>query len=148
MYWAARHGNVPAVRACLESGVDVNKVLTPENRTALHVAAELGQAAVVKALIEAGADVNKPSSPILRVDGRRTPQRYACVPRRCQRPHARRHGAHNGGRGCEPGEGGRVYPTLHGSSKMDTKDVWPRLSKPVQTFTKPPIMVGRRWLLP
>ena len=42
-YWAARHGNVPAVRACLESGVDVNKVLTPENRTALHVAAELGQ---------------------------------------------------------------------------------------------------------
>ena len=26
-YWATRHGNVPAVRACLESGVDVNKVL-------------------------------------------------------------------------------------------------------------------------
>ena len=62
-YWATRHGNVPAVRACLESGVDVNKVLTRDNRTALHVAAELGHAAVVKALIEAGADVNKPSSP-------------------------------------------------------------------------------------
>ena len=27
MYWATKHGNVPAVRACLESGVDVNKVL-------------------------------------------------------------------------------------------------------------------------
>ena len=67
LYWAARHGNVPAVRACLESGVDVNKVqvliLTKDIRTALHIAAELGHAAVVKALIEAGADVNKPSSP-------------------------------------------------------------------------------------
>ena len=66
-YWATRHGNVPAVRACLESGVDVNKVqvliLTKDIRTALHIAAELGHAAVVKALIEAGADVNKPSSP-------------------------------------------------------------------------------------
>ena len=28
LYWAAKHGNVPAVRALLESGVDVNKVLT------------------------------------------------------------------------------------------------------------------------
>ena len=62
-YWAAKHGNVPAVRACLESGVDVNKVVTLENRTALHVAAELGHAALVKALIEAGADVNKTASP-------------------------------------------------------------------------------------
>jgi hypothetical protein len=39
-YWATRHGNVPAVRACLESGVDVNKVqvliLTKDIRTALH----------------------------------------------------------------------------------------------------------------
>jgi cytohesin len=67
LYWATKHGNVPAVRACLESGVDVNKVqvliLTKDIRTALHIAAELGHAAVVKALIEAGADVNKPSSP-------------------------------------------------------------------------------------
>ena len=39
LYWAVKHGNVPAVRACLESGVDVNKVLTSDNRTALHVAA-------------------------------------------------------------------------------------------------------------
>jgi ankyrin repeat protein len=62
LYWAAKHGNVPAVRACLESGVDVNKVLAQNNRTALHISAELGHAAVVKALIEAGADVNKPAS--------------------------------------------------------------------------------------
>ena len=61
-FWAAKYGNVPAVRACLESGVDVNKVVTLENRTALHVAAELGHAALVKALIEAGADVNKIAS--------------------------------------------------------------------------------------
>ena len=63
LYWAAKHGNVPAVRACLESGVDVNKVLNEDNRTALHVAAQCGHAALVKPLIEAGADVNKHASP-------------------------------------------------------------------------------------
>ena len=62
-YWAAKFGNVPAVRTCLESGLDVNKVLTQSNSTALHVAAEHGHAALVKALIEAGADVNRLSSP-------------------------------------------------------------------------------------
>jgi len=62
LYWATKHDNVPAVRACLESGVDVNKVLTADNSTALYVAAQLGHAAVVKALIEGGADVNKPAS--------------------------------------------------------------------------------------
>jgi ankyrin repeat protein len=62
LYWAVKHGNVPAVRALPESGVDVNKVLSPDSRTALHVAACDGRAAVVKALIEAGADVNKPVS--------------------------------------------------------------------------------------
>ena len=59
LYWAAKHGNVPAVRGLLESGVDVNKGLTQDKRTALYVAAQHGQVAVVKALIEAGADVNK-----------------------------------------------------------------------------------------
>ena len=63
MYWAVKFDNVPAVRALLESGVDVNKVLTYDNKTVLHVAAQLGHAAVVKALIEAGADMNKPASP-------------------------------------------------------------------------------------
>ena len=63
LFWAARHGNVPAVRALLESGVDVNKVLYQDERTALHTAAFNGHAALVKALIEAGADVNKTASP-------------------------------------------------------------------------------------
>ena len=62
LYWAAARGNVPAVRALLESGVDVNKVLTQNKRTALHAAAQHGQVAVVQALIEAGADVNKKGS--------------------------------------------------------------------------------------
>ena len=73
LYWAARHGNVPAVRACLESGEDVNKVLTGDNSTALYVAASIGHAAVVKALVEAGADVNKPASPhTVNASGQRT----------------------------------------------------------------------------
>ena len=63
LYWAAKHGNVPAVRARLESGEDVNKCLTHDKKTALHIAGCYGHAAVVKALIEAGADVNKPASP-------------------------------------------------------------------------------------
>ena len=63
LYWAARHGNVPAVRACLESGMDVDKVLNGDKQTALYGAANIGHAAVVKALIEAGADVNRPASP-------------------------------------------------------------------------------------
>ena len=72
-YWAAKHGNVPAVRACLESGVDVNEVLAGDNSTALHIAAQLGRAAVAKALIEAGADVNKPASPYtVNASGQRT----------------------------------------------------------------------------
>ena len=73
LYWATKHDNVPAVRACLESGVDVNKVLTADNSTALYVAAQNGHAAVVKALVEAGADVNKPASPhCVNASGQRT----------------------------------------------------------------------------
>jgi hypothetical protein len=65
---AASHGNVPAVRALLESGVDVNKnTLTGHTyrdsdnvyyTTALHVAAKNGHVATVKLLIENGADLN------------------------------------------------------------------------------------------
>ena len=68
MYLATYNGNVPAVRALLESGVDVNKnTLTgikyrdSENvyyTTALHVAAKNGHVATVKLLIENGADLN------------------------------------------------------------------------------------------
>ena len=43
--------------------MDVNKVLTSDKMTALHVASFNGHAALVKTLIEAGAEVNKPASP-------------------------------------------------------------------------------------
>ena len=56
-FWATRLGNVPAVRALLKSGVDVDVNFT--DRTALLCAAEEGHTPVVKALIEAGADVDK-----------------------------------------------------------------------------------------
>ncbi len=55
--WAAYYGNLPAVRALLKSGVDVDTDLV-KGYTPLHVAAEHGHTPVVKALIEAGADVN------------------------------------------------------------------------------------------
>jgi len=71
LYWATKHGNVPAVRACLESGMDVNEELNEEKRTALHVAAQCGHAALVKPLIEAVADVNKLASPQYFFNGKR-----------------------------------------------------------------------------
>ena len=58
LYWAARYGNMPAVRALLKSGVDVN-VNFNLNCTPLHYAAEHGHTPVVKVLIEAGAHVDK-----------------------------------------------------------------------------------------
>ena len=73
MYWAAKHGNVPAVKACLGVRGGREQGLTQTQRTALHMAALCGHAAVVKALIEAGADVNKPASPhTLNASGQRT----------------------------------------------------------------------------
>ena len=59
MYWAIIHGNLPAVRALIEFGVDVNEIIrrTKELRV-LHYAAVKPYPKVVKALIEAGADVN------------------------------------------------------------------------------------------
>ena len=56
LYWAAIHGNLPAVSALLKSGVDVDTDLF-EGFTPLHCASHQGHTPVVKALIEAGADV-------------------------------------------------------------------------------------------
>ena len=60
VYWAARHGNLPAVRVLLKSGVGINKSLMKRTKwTVLHVAAYYdSHAALVKELIKAGADVN------------------------------------------------------------------------------------------
>jgi ankyrin repeat protein len=58
LFKAARYGNMPAVRALLKSGVDVN-VNFNLNCTPLHCAAEEGHTPVVKVLIEAGAEVDK-----------------------------------------------------------------------------------------
>ena len=63
MYWAVKHGNVPAVRALLASGVDVDRSLFKEyirvfyvwdDFGPLHLAAAEGWLPVVKALIQAG----------------------------------------------------------------------------------------------
>jgi ankyrin repeat protein len=61
MYFAARHGNVPAVRALLKvSGVDIDEeVLEGGDFNALQTAAAWQSPEVVKLLIDAGADVNK-----------------------------------------------------------------------------------------
>jgi ankyrin repeat protein len=67
MYWAVKHGNLPAVRACLKSW-NVNWIIDTYDEetssfTALHYAANpqanpKPNPKVVKALIEAGANVN------------------------------------------------------------------------------------------
>ena len=59
MIWAAKHGNLPAIRAILQSGMDVNTwTYGSWKRTALFVAAEHDQVDAVKLLHEAGADPN------------------------------------------------------------------------------------------
>ena len=80
--WAAYCGNVPAVRALLKSGVDVDM------STPLHCAAQEGHTPVVKALIEAGADVDKEVLPWLHIS----------APCRRHRSRASHQGAHQGGR--------------------------------------------------
>ena len=61
MYWAARFGNAPAVRALLKSGVGVNDIVDEAGTTALDIAAAFGQIAAINALIDAGADLNTQS---------------------------------------------------------------------------------------
>ena len=69
--YATKYGNLPAIRALLQSGVDVNEPLDGfahgcKGMTALWYASRWGHAAVVKELIEAGADVNvRASVPIV-----------------------------------------------------------------------------------
>ena len=58
MHCAAGYGNLPAVRALLESGEDVNKRDPELGRTALYFAAHFDRPVTLKALIEAGADAN------------------------------------------------------------------------------------------
>ena len=60
MYYATKYGNLPAIRALLQSGVDVNEHIPHVivDISPLWHASLWGHAAVVKELIEAGADVN------------------------------------------------------------------------------------------
>ena len=58
MHFAAGRGNLPAVRALLEFGEDVNKEDPELGQTALHFAAHFDEPVTLKALIEAGADVD------------------------------------------------------------------------------------------
>jgi hypothetical protein len=63
VYWAAKHDNLPAIKALAESGVDMNThVLNKQLMGVLHMASHYDGAAVVKWLIDAGVDVNKQSS--------------------------------------------------------------------------------------
>ena len=62
MHCAAGYGNLPAVRAHLESGEDVNKGEPRFGQTALHLAAYCDRPVTLKVLIEAGADVNAQDS--------------------------------------------------------------------------------------
>ena len=62
IHCAAGYDNLPAVRALLESGEDVNKRGPELRRTALHFAAYCDRPVTLKVLIEAGADVNAQSN--------------------------------------------------------------------------------------
>ena len=57
MLWAAKYGNLPAIRAILQSTY-VNMTYGTMNWTGLHVAAQYDQVDAVKLLLEAGADPN------------------------------------------------------------------------------------------
>jgi ankyrin repeat protein len=62
MHYAAGRSNLPALRALLESGEDVNKREPKFGQTALHLAAYHDKPVTLKVLIEAGADVNAQDS--------------------------------------------------------------------------------------
>ena len=58
IHYAAEFDNLPALRAHLESGEDVNKREPRFGQTALHIAAYCDRPVILKALIEGGADVS------------------------------------------------------------------------------------------
>ena len=80
---AAKTGNLPAVRALLQSGVNpdddglLDEAGNKQICTALHIAAGAGHLGVAKALIEAGADVDKQET--LNDLGGRTPLMLAAA---------------------------------------------------------------------
>lgn len=60
---AARRGDLPALRAALAAGADVNGTDPNHEQTALIRAAMFGQAAAVRALLAAGADPRRKAAP-------------------------------------------------------------------------------------
>ena len=70
---SGEYGNLPAIRALLQSGVDVDEHIGwyghNKNNSALWIASQYGDAAVVKELIEAGADVNVRASSKSNISG-------------------------------------------------------------------------------
>jgi ankyrin repeat protein len=56
--WRQKQGNIDALKACLEKGVDINAT-NRQKRTAIIIASLNKQYACVEHLIAAGADIDK-----------------------------------------------------------------------------------------
>ena len=71
IYLAVRYGNVPAVKALLKSGMDVNKQVPPSTGTPLYYAAFWGHLSIVALLLDAGANAREPAWGISPIDAAR-----------------------------------------------------------------------------